>query len=148
VKSAPSMMFYLSAAIAIVGATGYQYFVKLVPAGLNPIVSIVAVYLAVLAMSVVLIPFFPAEGGMMQHVRQLSWVQIALGVSVLLIEVGFLLMYRYGWNLSTANLITGVIINLVLLGLGVGLLGEKINLVNAAGIALCIIGVALISYRG
>ena len=56
-------------------------------------------------------------------------------------------MYRYGWNLSTGNLVTGLFINLILVGLGVTLLGEKVNLVNAIGIVFCVLGVALISYR-
>jgi uncharacterized membrane protein len=56
-------------------------------------------------------------------------------------------MYRYGWNLSTGNLVTGVIINLILVGLGLTLLGEKVNTINSIGITLCIFGVALISYR-
>ena len=64
-----------------------------------------------------------------------------------MIELGFLLMYRYGWNLGTGNLVTGVFINLILVGLGVTLLGEKVSVVNAIGIALCILGVALVGYR-
>jgi drug/metabolite transporter (DMT)-like permease len=64
-----------------------------------------------------------------------------------MIELGFLLMYRNGWNLGTANLVTGVFINLALLGLGMVLLGEKPNLINAIGIAACILGVALITWR-
>jgi multidrug transporter EmrE-like cation transporter len=64
-----------------------------------------------------------------------------------MIELGFLLMYRYGWNLSTGNLVTGVFINVALVALGLGLLGEKLNAVNLVGIALSILGVALISYR-
>ncbi len=50
-------------------------------------------------------------------------------------------------SLSTANLVTGVFINLVLVGLGMTLLGEKVNLINTIGIAFCILGVTLISYR-
>lgn len=64
-----------------------------------------------------------------------------------MIELGYLLMYRYGWNLSTSNLITGVIINLTLIGIGVMLLGERLSLVNALGVALCILGVVLVGYR-
>ena len=56
-------------------------------------------------------------------------------------------MYRYGWDLSTGNLVTGVVINIFLVGLGVTLLGEKVSIINVIGIALCILGVALISYR-
>jgi drug/metabolite transporter (DMT)-like permease len=140
-------MYYISACVAITGAVGYQYFVKRVPVSLNPIVSVIGMYVAVLALGVVLLPLFPPDGGLRHHLRQLSWIQLALAVSVMMIELGFLMMYRYGWNLSTGNLVTGVFINLVLVGLGVTLLGEKVNLVNAIGIAFCILGVALISYR-
>jgi multidrug transporter EmrE-like cation transporter len=64
-----------------------------------------------------------------------------------MIELGFLMMYRYGWNLSTGNIITGVVINLILVGLGVTLFDEKVSLINVSGIVLCILGVALISYH-
>jgi drug/metabolite transporter (DMT)-like permease len=140
-------MFYISACVAIVGAVGYQYFVKRVPGPLNPIVSVIGMYVVVLVISVMLLPFFPAEGGLRHHFRQLSWIQLALAVSVIMIELGFLLMYRYGWNLSAGNLVTGVFVNIILVGLGVTLLGEKVNLVNAVGIAFSVLGVALISYR-
>ena len=140
-------MFYISACVAIAGAVGYQYFVKQVPVSLNPIVSVIAMYLAVLVLGAILLPLFPAKGGLLQHIRQLSWIQLALAVSILMIELGFLLMYRYGWNLGTGNLVTGVFINLILVGLGVTLLGEKVSVVNAIGIALCILGVALVGYR-
>ena len=140
-------MFFTSAVVAILGAVSYQFFVKRVPASLNPIVSVMGVYVAVLILSITLLLIFPAEGGFIKHVRQLSWVQLVIAVSVFMLELGFLLMYRYGWNLSTGNLVTGVIINLILVGLGLTLLGEKINTINSIGIALCIMGVALIGYR-
>ena len=140
-------MFYLSAIIAIAGAVGYQYFVKLVPSTLNLIVSVLAVYSTVLVLSLAFLPFYPSEGSLGQQARQLSWVQVALAVSVFMIELGFLLMYRYGWNLSTANLITGVFINSLLIGIGILVLGEKISLINALGLALSLVGVAMIGYR-
>jgi drug/metabolite transporter (DMT)-like permease len=140
-------MFYLSALIAIVGAVGYQYFVKRVPVSLNPVVSVIGSYLAVLILGFALLPLFPAKEGLGAHVRQLNWIQLALAASILLIELGFLLMYRYGWNLGTGNLVTGVVVNLVLLGLGVAVLGEKVSLINAIGIVICIVGVVLIGYR-
>jgi drug/metabolite transporter (DMT)-like permease len=140
-------LYYLSAGVAIIGAVGYHYFVKMVPATINPVVSVIGLYLGVLALSFILLPLFPAEGGLRSHVRQLNWVQIAVAVTVMLIELGFLLMYRYGWDLSTGNLVTNVFINIILVALGLGLLGEKMSWVNALGIILSIIGVALISYR-
>lgn len=140
-------MFYLSAFIAVLGAVGYQYFIKLVPPTLNPMISVMGCYLTVLGMGVVLLIFFPAQGGPLVHIRQLNWIQVVLAVTVIMIEIGFLLMYRYGWNLSTGNLVTGVFANVILLGLGLVLLGEKVSPINALGIILSIVGVALISYR-
>ena len=137
----------MSAGVAIIGVVGYQYFVKRVPSSLNPMVSVIGMYVAVLALGVILLPLFPADGGLWHHFRQLSWIQIALALSVIMVEVGFLLMYRYGWGLGTGNLVTGVFVNIILVGLGVTLLGEKLNHVNVIGIVLCILGVALISYR-
>jgi len=140
-------MFYISAIIAITGAVGYQYLIKRIPATINPIVSVIAMYLAVLVISIILLPFFPSEGGIKQHIRQVNWIQVALAVSVIMIEMGYLLMYRNGWALSTGNVTTGVFVNIILVGLGVTLLGEHISLINSIGIVLSILGVAMISYR-
>lgn len=140
-------MYYLSAFVAILGAVGYQYFVKKIPVSINPVVSVLGMYVAVLALGLILLPFIPPEGGILKHIRQLSWIQLAAAVSVMFIELGFLLMYRYGWNLSTGNIVTGIFVNIILVGLGILLLGEKANLINIIGIVFSIIGVTLISYH-
>ena len=140
-------MYYISAFLAILGAVGYQYFVKQIPESINPIVSIFGIYIAALVLGLVLLPLFPPEGGLLKHIRKLNWTQFAVAGSVILLELGFLLMYRHGWNLSIGNLVTGVFVNFILVGLGVWLLGEKVNLINGIGMFLSIIGVALISFR-
>jgi drug/metabolite transporter (DMT)-like permease len=140
-------MVLFSALLAILGGVTYHLFVKRISPTIHPIVSIVGIYVGVLLLSVLLLVLFPPAEGYREHFRQITWVQFAVAVSVFLIELGFVLMYRSGWNLSTGNLVTGVFINLSLLGLGLLLLHEKISLINAIGIVLSIIGVAMISYR-
>ena len=140
-------MFYLSAIVAVTGVVGYHYFAKHVPETLNPIVSVIVMYLVVLVFGVILLPIFPAESGLRYHLRQVNWIQIAMAVCVTMGQLGFLLMYRYGWNLSTGNIVTGVFVNIILVGLGVALLGEKLSLFNAIGIILSILGVVFISLR-
>ena len=140
-------MFYLSPAIAIIGAVGYQYFVKRVPASLNPVVSVIGIYVSVLVLGAIMLLFLPAQGGLLAQVRQLSWVQLVIGVCVFMVEIGFLLMYRQGWALSTGNVVTGAVINVLLLGLGLILLGEKVSAMNILGIGFSILGVTLISFR-
>ena len=140
-------MYYISAFVAILGAVGYQYFVKQVPASINPVVSVLGIYVAVLAMGLLLLLFIPPEGGLVKHIRQLNWIQVGVAGSVLFLELGFLLMYRSGWNLSTGNLVTGVFVNIILVIIGLWLFGEKVTLINGIGIILSIIGVSLISFR-
>ena len=140
-------MFYISAIVAITGAVGYQYFVKQVPVTINPIVSVLAMYIVVLILGVILLPFVPADGGLGYHIRQINWIQVIMAVCVTMGQLGFLLMYRYGWSLSTGNIVTGVFVNVILVGLGAALFGEKLSFSNALGIFFCILGVALISFR-
>ena len=146
-KAKNMSMFYLSALVAIAGAVGYQYFVKQVPATINPIVSVIGMYVAVLVISIFLLPFFPSESGFRAHFKQLNWIQVALAVAVLMIELGFLLMYRYGWNLSTGNVVTGMFVNTILVAIGITVFKESVSMTNIIGIILSIIGVALISIR-
>jgi hypothetical protein len=100
---------------------------------------VIGAYIAVLILAITLLPLFPAEGGLVKHVRQLNWIQLTIAASIFMLELGFLLMYRYGWDLSTGNLVMGVIVNLVLLVLGGAVLSEKLSLVNAIGIVICIV---------
>lgn len=140
-------MYLFSALLAVLGGVAYHHFVKRIPTTIHPIVSIVGIYVGVLLLSSALLALFPPVEGYGFHFRQISWVQFAVAVSVFLIELGFVLMYRAGWNLSSGNLVTGVFINIILVGLGLFLLREKVNLINAIGIILSLIGVAMISYR-
>lgn len=62
-------LYYLSAMVAIIGAVGYQYFAKRVPATLNPVVSVLTMYMIVLALGAVILSIFPAEGGLRHHLH-------------------------------------------------------------------------------
>ena len=74
-------------------------------------------------------------------------IPIAVAISVLMLDIGFILMYRNGWNISTGNLVTSVFTNFALLMIGALLIGEKATPTNLAGVVICIIGVAMIGYR-
>ena len=141
------IMFYITPMIVLVGAVSFHYFIRRIPTSLNPIVAVVAIYVAVVILGTALIPFFPSEGGLAKHIRQLNWTQIAVAISVLMLDIGFILMYRNGWNISSGNLVTSVFTNFALLLIGALLIGEKATPTNLAGVVICIIGVAMIGYR-
>ncbi len=142
-----SFLYYLSAALAIIGTVGYHFFVKKISPTINPLVSITAIYMAVLAICIPILLLFPIQGGLVTHMKQLGWVQLGIAGAIILMELGFLLMYRQGWDLSVGNVVTGVVINIILMAVGLGVLKEQLTLINIVGIILSMIGVAMISYR-
>ena len=140
-------MYYISAALAILGTVGYHNLVKKIPATIDPVVSIISIYLGVLILGIVLVPFFYSSQKIVDSIHQLGWVQFGIAICIMLMELGFMLMYRSGWDLSTGNIVTGVFINLILLVIGVGLLREHLNIVNIFGVIVCLGGVAMIEYH-
>ncbi|WMD18319.1 hypothetical protein RAS12_16900 [Achromobacter seleniivolatilans] len=142
-----SVAFYLSAAAAIVGTVGYHMLMKKVPSAINPIVSLLGIYVAIIAISALFLPFVMGNGTLGESLRQMTGVQAGIAVCIILMEIGFLLMYRSGWDLSTGNVVTGAIVNIALIVVGVLILREDLSLLNMLGIALCVAGVFLIGYK-
>ena len=56
-------------------------------------------------------------------------------------------MYRAGWPLSTASLVASVAAAAMLLAVGTLFLGEALSARQLAGIACCLIGLALVASR-
>ncbi|WP_322051569.1 EamA family transporter [Paraburkholderia bannensis] len=140
-------MYYFSAGLAIVATVAYHFFVKKIPSDINPIVSVIGIYATVLVLSFIVLPFFIEKGTLIENFSRLNWVQIILAFVVFGMELGFLLMYRYGWDLSVGNVVTGVFINTALMAIGILFLHEKLSALNIAGLAMCIVGVAMVGYR-
>tara|TARA_B100000029_G_scaffold133977_1_gene128142 strand:+ start:14209 stop:14655 length:447 start_codon:yes stop_codon:yes gene_type:complete len=146
-KRGTNIMFYIAPMIVLLGAVSFHYFARRIPTSLNPIVAVTATYVAIAIIASTLIPLFPSDGGLLKQVRQLSWIQIAMAISIIFLDIGFILMYRNGWNLSTGNLVTSVFTNIALLAIGVLLIGDKATPMNLAGVLICIAGVAMIGYQ-
>ena len=140
-------LYYVSAALAIFATVAYHFFVKKIPSNINPIVSIIGIYFTVLVLSLVILPFFIEKGTLIESFSKLNWVQLVLAVVVFAMELGFLLMYRSGWDLSVANVVTGVFINAALMCIGIFFLHEKLSAINITGLIFCALGVAMVGYR-
>jgi multidrug transporter EmrE-like cation transporter len=63
------------------------------------------------------------------------------------LDVGFLMLYRSGFDVSLGQSVTQSGAALILLFAGVALFREKISLGNLAGVALCVVGLWLINRK-
>ena len=67
------------------------------------------------------------------------------GVGVVAVELGFLLAYRAGWQLSDASVTANVSLAVVLLALGALVFREPVSTTRLVGVALCLCGLWLVT---
>ena len=89
-------IFYLSIFLTIISNVLYHIFLKLLPSGTHPIVSLIVAYGSALVACLVYLLFFPPAEGLLPSLRKVSWVNIALGLAIVGLELGFILAYRAG----------------------------------------------------
>lgn len=134
--SKPMFLFYFSIILAIASSVLYHFVQKSTPEGVNFAVSLLVTYIVSIAITLVIFAFFPTEKGFFADVRGLNWASYALAFSLVGLEVGFLLVYRSGWNLGTAAILTNVVAALILVPIAIFIFKEKLDWINILGIVV------------
>jgi drug/metabolite transporter (DMT)-like permease len=140
-------LFYFSISLAILSSALYHFSQKLIPAGVHPIVSVIVTYAVSLVLCFLLLIFIPPENGLLAALKQLNWATILLAFSIIGLEVGFLLVYRSGWNLGLAAVLVNVVASLLLVPVAIFLFKDKLSLVNVLGILVCLAGLVMLNWR-
>lgn len=140
-------LFWLAIALVISTNLVYHLAQKSIPRDVHPLVSVFASYVIALITTLCLFPFFPVRPSLGAAVRQLRWSTVAVGISIVGIEIGFLLAYRAGWRISLGSTATAAAVAVLLIPAGLLFYGEKLSAANVAGIVLCIAGLALVVQR-
>jgi len=134
-------------ALAIACTVGYHLILKLTPAGVNPLLSLLVTYALVTALFGASLLVTPGGFDWRQEARQLNWTAIALAVVIVGLDLGFLFLYRSGFHVSLGALVTQSAAALLLLLVGVLVFKEKLSAANAAGLLLCLGGLWLVHRR-
>jgi multidrug transporter EmrE-like cation transporter len=134
-------------AVAIAATVAYHLVLKLTPAGVNPYLSLAVTYTVTTVAFAALYVALPGTQPLRAALGALNWTTLALGVVVVFLDLGFLMLYRGGFEVSVGMIITQSAAALLLLLVGVAFFAEKLSLVNVGGIALCIAGLWLINQR-
>ncbi|HQR25174.1 MAG TPA: EamA family transporter, partial [Steroidobacteraceae bacterium] len=120
---------------------------KLTPPGVNPLLSLLVTYTLVTVLFGAVLLAAPGEFAWRQEVRQLNWTALALAVAIVGLDLGFLFLYRSGFEVSLGALVTQSAAAMVLLVVGVVAFREKLSPENALGIVLCLVGLWLVNRR-
>ena len=133
--------------LAVVSTFGYHLVIKLTPATVNPLVSLAVTYATVTVLFAAAAVLAPEGAPLRESLRQVNWTALALAGTIVGLDLGFLLLYRSGFDLSLGQLVTQSAAALMLIIVGVAAFRERLSVANVSGIALCIVGLWLISRR-
>ncbi len=135
----------LALVIAVVSTVAYHLVTKLVPAGAHPIASLMTAYVCGSLACAAILLVTPGDGGFRGHFAGVNWTAPALAATVVLLDFGFILLYRSGFPVSLGALVTQVAAAILLLGLGLWFFRDRLTLTNLAGVVLCLAGLWLVS---
>src|SRR3954466_4647914 len=133
--------------IAIAATVGYHVVIKLTPAGANPLLSLAVTYSITAVVFAGCYAVWPGGMTLRASVAELDWTALALSVVIVFLDLGFMMLYRGGFDVSLGQLITQSAAALILLLLGVAFFSGKLSLINIGGILLCIAGLWLINRK-
>ncbi len=136
--------------LAIVCTVGYHLVLKVTPAGASPLLSLMITYALVTLLLGAILLVSPGGGGFewRQHeLRQVNWTAFALAAVIIGLDLGFLFLYRSGFEVSLGALVTQSAAAMLLLAIGVAVFREKLSMANVGGLVLCLAGLWLVNRR-
>ena len=133
--------------LALITTVGYHLVMKVTPAAVNPFLSLAASYSLGAAVFLACYALAPDGLTLREGLKLLNWTALALTLMVVGLDVGFLMLYRSGFDVSLGQIVTQSGAALILVVAGIALFREKITAANLAGIVLCVIGLWLINRK-
>lgn len=141
------IMYYISITVAILSTVLYHVSQKATPRGANPAIALMITYAVAVGLTAGILTFIPARSGIRAELRQLNAASILLAVSIVGLELGFLLAYRSGWNLGMAAVVANVAASLILVPIALIAFKDELSWINLAGILLCLIGLVMLNSK-
>lgn len=150
-------MYFVSLAIVVLGVLIYHAAQKKLPHEASPFMVLSVAYGVALSLTLVLWWLLPGLGRIQSEVQldqsrferlqPMLMPALVIGAGALLVEVGFILMYRSGWLVSYASLSANVTASLLLVPLGVLVFKESVSPTQVTGFILGAVGLYLIAKR-
>jgi len=144
---ASSRLLALSIALTVGSNVLYHIAQKSIPRGVHPLLSVAVTYAVALVVTLLLWPVAPGGSPRLSDLSQLNWATIGVAIAVVGVEVGFLLAYRAGWDVSVGSLAVSAAVAVLLVPVGLTMFREQMSAVNAAGIVFSVIGLVLMMLR-
>jgi len=140
-------LFYFSITLAILSSALYHFSQKSTPVDVNPAAAIMVTYFVAFFLTLSLLFFLPLKNGLWAELRQLNWASYLLAFSIVGLEVGFLLVYRAGWNVGIAAVLVNVVASLLLVPVALLVFKQQLSWINILGILVCLAGLVMLNWK-
>lgn len=137
-----NLNYYLPLLSVIIANICYHNISKNQPQSANAFLILGVAYVVSAIMTLML--YFLNHGNLKTDVSNLNYTSILLGIAIVGIELGYILLYRNGWTISTAALIANVTVAILLFIIGFLFYKETISVSQLIGTVLCLSGILLI----
>lgn len=134
-------------ALVVISNTVYQICAKSVPNTVNPFAALTVTYLVAALCSAVFFFVLGNESNLFKEVTKTNWASYVLGLVIIGLEVGFIYVYKAGWQVSTASIVQSSFLAVALIFVGFLFFKESLTWNKLAGVAVCLAGLALVNLK-
>lgn len=138
--------YFLPIVIIVCSNVIYNLAQKCVPAEANAFLSLGVSYIIGLVLCIILY-MIGRKSGIVNELRKLNWTSLILGVAIVGLEVGYILTYRAGWNISIGSLVANIALAVLLIPIGIILFKESFSFNKVLGVFLCITGLIVMNFK-
>ena len=134
-------------ALVVLSNVMYQICAKKVPNSIDPFASLTITYLVGAATSVLMYFLLNKQSNLIKEVTKANWAPFLFGIVIVGLEVGWIYVYKAGWQVSVAPIVQSAIVAVILIFVGFALYKEALTWNKLLGIAICLLGMFLINMK-
>ena len=132
--------------LLIVGSNCFYHIcAKSMPEEAHTFGALTVTYLIGAVISAVTFVVSVRPANVLAELHKLNWAPFVLGLAIVGLEAGNVFLYRAGWKISVGSVVGNISLAVVLLFVGYFLFHEQITVRQLIGVAVCALGLFLIT---
>lgn len=142
-----SVLYFIPLLIVIIANLLYHNVMKNTPNDVNAFLSMAITYFVGVITSVALYFVMGRANHIIKDLQNLNWTSYVLGIAIVGVEIGYIYMYRVGWEISKGSLVASVAIAVLLIVMGMLFYKEAMSIKHLIGMGFCVVGLMLINSK-
>ena len=138
-------LYYFPIAFIVLSNILYDISAKSFPEKMNAQAGMAIYYIAAAVISLTLFFLTSKSRHFLWELKKINLATFTLAIGCTGLDLGYILAFRAGWEISFASLVCNILIAVSLIIVGMVFYGEVISRKHVAGILLCLTGFVLIT---